>query len=155
MQDKQRIWGFFAHSSIIIGTMFVVFFVIDRFNPAMEFLTSSLSKWLIFILAICAITTGLYSAIFLFQKQKRRDEKRSQPQARITYEKENTPQQRLAQPYFDPRNYPQQRQSNGYVSPKEHQSTQMRQMNGYPLEHPGYSSEQSKTEYEHREPYHR
>ena len=88
MQDKQRIWGFFAHTSIIIGMMFVVFFVIDQFNPAMEFLTSSLSKWLMFILAICAIFTGLYSAVFLFQKQKKRDEKRTHSQARPVYERE-------------------------------------------------------------------
>ena len=80
MRDKQRIWGFFAHASIIVGMMFVVFFVIDRFNPAMEFLTSSLSKWLMLALALCAMISGLYSAIFLFQKQKRRDDKRSYAQ---------------------------------------------------------------------------
>ena len=113
MQNKQRIWGFFAHTSIIVGTMFIVFFVIDQFNPAMEFLTSSLSKWLIFLLAVCALFTGLFSAVYLFQKQKRRDEKRSHPQARPTYEHERAPQERFAQPSYDPRAYPQGQQSKG------------------------------------------
>ena len=94
MPDQQRIWGFFSHASIIIGMMFVVFFAIDQFNPAMEFLTSSLSKWLMLVLALCAILTGLYSAVFLFQKQKRRDEKRGHSQARQAYEREAFPQDR-------------------------------------------------------------
>lgn len=153
MPDKQRIWGFFAHASIIIGMMFVVFFVIDRFNPAMEFLTSSLSKWLMFILAICAIFTGLYSAVFLFQKQKKRDEKRSHSQVRPVYEREYVPQERFAQPYFDPRSYPQGQLPNGGVSQLGNQPNQLRQLNGHPQEFPRYFGEQSKSDYEHRDTY--
>lgn len=88
MQGKQRVWDFFAHTSIIVGTMFVAFFVIDRLNPEMEFLTSDLSRWLILVLALCAIAVGLYSAIFLFQMQKRLEEKRNEKQARLLYEQE-------------------------------------------------------------------
>jgi len=155
MHGKQRTWGFFAHASIIIGMMFVVFFVIDRFNPAMEFLTSSLSKWLILILAICAIFTGLYSSVFLFQKQKRRDEKRNHPQAKSVYdtERENVSQERFAQPYFNPRSYPQGQLPNGDVSHYGSQPNQLRQMNGHPQEFPRYFGEQSKSDYEHRDTY--
>lgn len=153
MSGKQRIWGFFAHASIIIGMMFVVFFVIDQFNPAMEFLTSSLSKWLMFILAICAIFTGLYSAVFLFQKQKKRDEKRTHSQSRPVYEREYVPQERFAQPYFDPRSYPQGQLTNGGVSQHGNQPNQLRQMNGHPQEFPRYFGEQSKSDYEHRDTY--
>jgi len=151
MKDKQRIWGFFAHASIIVGMMFVVFFVIDQLNPAMEFLTSSLSKWLILVLAICAIFSGLYSAVFLFQRQKRRDEKRSHPLVRSTYEIENIPQERFAQPYFDPRAYPQGQLPNGGVSHYGSQPNQLRQMNGHPQEFPRYFGTQSKPDYERRE----
>jgi hypothetical protein len=150
MQDKQRIWGFFAHTSIIVGMMFIVFFVIDQFNPAMEFLTSSLSKWLIFFLAVCALFTGLFSAVFLFQKQKRRDEKRSHPQARQTYEHERVPQERFAQPSYDPRAYPQGQQPKGAVSHVGNQPAQLRPANGYPQAYSGYSGEQPKSNYECR-----
>lgn len=76
MSGQQRVWGFFAHTGIIIGMMFVVFFVIDQFNPAMEFLTSSISKDLMLCLAIVSVIDGLFSAALLYQKQKRREEKR-------------------------------------------------------------------------------
>lgn len=137
MQDKSRIWGFFSHASIIIGMMFIVFFVIDRFNPAMEFLTSSLSKWLIFLLAVCAIFTGLFSAVFLFQKQKRRDEKRSHPQPKPAFEQGHAPQDRFAQPYYDPRGYSQQRQADACVPVKTEQPYPVRQGNARVQQQPG------------------
>jgi hypothetical protein len=155
MQDKSRIWGFFAHASIIVGMMFIVFFVIDRFNPAMEFLTSGLSKWLIFLLAVCALFTGLYSAVFLFQKQKRRDEKRSHPQARPAYEKPDAPQERFAQPYYDPRGYAQQRQMKGSASSQAQQSAYTRTVYGQPHESPGRQDTRSGTDYDRRESYRR
>lgn len=101
MQGKQRIWGFSAHTGIIIGVMFVIFFIIDRFNPAMEFLTSSLSKWLMLLLALCAIINGLLSAVHLFRIRKRRDEKRSASHAGPSQGREHMPTQRLTQPYCD------------------------------------------------------
>ena len=113
MRDKQHIWGFFAHTSIIVGMMFVVFFVIDQFNPEMEFLTSTISKWLMLVLSLCAIVSGLFSAIYLYQSQKRRDEKRSHALSRPVYEPEQFSQQRFTQPYhFEPRQHAQSRQTN-------------------------------------------
>ena len=153
MQDKQRIWGFFAHTSIIIGMMFVVFFAIDQFNPAMEFLTSSLSKWLMLILALCAIATGLYSAVFLFKKQKRRDEKRSHPQARPIYEREYVSQERSMQPNADPRAYPQGQQANAAVAYSGYQQSQPRPRNEHPQEYQRFFDEQSKQDYERRDSY--
>jgi membrane-bound ClpP family serine protease len=77
MRGKWSFWGFFAHAGIIVGMMVVVFFVIDRFNPAMEFMTSEISKWVILLLAFCAITNGFYTAVLLFLRERRRREKRS------------------------------------------------------------------------------
>jgi hypothetical protein len=151
MQDKQRVWGFFAHASIIIGMMFVVFFVIDRFNPAMEFLTSGLSKWLMFILAVCAIFTGLFSAVFLFQKQKRRDEKRSHPQKKPAYETESVLQEWFAQPRFDPRANLQGQQLIGFVSNPENQPFQSRPVHDHAQEYPRYLSEQTRSDYERKD----
>lgn len=74
---QHRFWGFLSHTSIIVGMMFVIFFVIDRFNPAMDFLGSSLSKWLMLALAACAFLNGLLSAVYLFQKRRRSMERQS------------------------------------------------------------------------------
>lgn len=98
MRNKQQVWGLFAHTSIIVGMMFVVFFVIDQFNPEMEFLTSTISKWLMLFLSLCAIATGLFSAVVLYQSQKRRDEKRRHAKAgQSGWSKDSRrPQDRLA-----------------------------------------------------------
>lgn len=103
MREKQTLWGFFAHAGIIVGMMFVVFFVIDRFNPAMEFLTSSLSKWLILFLAVCAVGDGLFSAVLLFQRQRRQEERRQSAHAAGAQTHGSLPQHRQAQTYEDPR----------------------------------------------------
>jgi hypothetical protein len=112
MQDKSRVWGFFAHASIIVGMIFIVFFVIDRFNPAMEFLTSNLSKWLIFLLRSAHCLQGSIPLCFCFKS--RNGAMRSAAIRRF-----GRPMKRraltgaFAQPYYDPRGYPQQRQLNG------------------------------------------
>ncbi len=77
MREKRSLWGFFAHTGIIVGMMIMVFFVIDRYNPAMEFMTSELSKWLILLLALCAVGSGLYSAVLLYQIRQRQKERTS------------------------------------------------------------------------------
>lgn len=146
MRDKQHIWGFFAHTSIIIGMMFVVFFVIDQFNPEMEFLTSTISKWLMLVLSLCAIATGLFSAIFLYQSQKRRDEKRSHAPSRPTHEPEEYAQPRFAQPYYEPRQHPKAQQATGYAAPREYPANQMRQSGSYPREY-------AQADYERRSSY--
>ncbi|HRX57757.1 MAG TPA: hypothetical protein P5075_03185 [Eubacteriales bacterium] len=122
--NKQRFWGFFAHTSIIIGMMFVIFFVIDRFNPAMEFLSSNISKWLILIFAICSILNGLFSAVFLFQKQKRHEEKRGNAPPRATPNQIHAAQRSFAQPQYDTHdNIQRQRTPKGRVN-----------ANGYPTQ---------------------
>ena len=57
--------------------MFVIFFVIDRANPAMEFLTRQPQQ--VDYPASCALRDHkrLVSAVYLFRIQKRRDEKRN------------------------------------------------------------------------------
>lgn len=146
MRDKKHIWGFFAHTSIIVGMMFVAFFIIDQFNPEMAFLTSTISKWLMLVLSLCAIATGLFSAIFLYQSQKRRDEKRSHASSRVTYEPEERSPQRFVQPYYEPRQHAQPRQADDNTAMREYPMDRMQSANGYPRE---YSS----AEYERRSSY--
>ena len=154
--NKQRFWGFLAHTSIIVGMMLVIFFVIDRFNPAMEFLTSNISKWLILLFAVCAILNGLFSAVFLFQKQRQREDKRSHPQTRVTYDHEHILQQRTTPPVYDPRGYlSRQRNQNGYIPTKRYPVSSQRNVDSPIYEHPQYSGEQSEPEHGYRGAYRR
>lgn len=139
---KQRFWGFLAHTSIIVGTMFVIFFVIDRFNPAMEFLSSSISKWLILFFAVCSIGNGLFAAVFLFQRQKRHEEKRENEAAKIAAGRGHAPQQRQ----YDPHERPQQRAQSGYGYAYS---------NGYPAGTAHTAGVRTRTGYERRDPHER
>lgn len=52
-----------SHVCMVVSLMIVVFFVIDRFNPAMEFMTSEMSKWLILGLAVASFSNGLLNIV--------------------------------------------------------------------------------------------
>jgi uncharacterized integral membrane protein len=67
---SHKLWDFFCHANIILGIMFVVFFFLDRVNPAMEFLSSDISKWLLLFFSLCAITNGAIGAIYIFARKK-------------------------------------------------------------------------------------
>lgn len=43
-----------SHACVVGGLMILIFFIADRYNPVMEFMTSEMSKW--FILAMAAIS---------------------------------------------------------------------------------------------------
>jgi len=47
------------HATLILSLMVLTFFVIDRFNEYMAFMSSELSKWVIAGLALCALATAL------------------------------------------------------------------------------------------------
>ena len=43
------------HATLILSLMVLTFFVIDRFNEYMAFMSSEISKWVIAGLALCAL----------------------------------------------------------------------------------------------------
>ena len=47
------------HLTIVLSLMTLVFFVLDRFNQVMAFMTSELSKWLFALLAACSLATAM------------------------------------------------------------------------------------------------
>ena len=49
------------HLAIILALMYLVFYVIDRINNAMEFINNDGTKLLILILALCAVVNALFS----------------------------------------------------------------------------------------------
>lgn len=64
---KYRLWNVAAHGNIVLSIVFIVLFVIDRFNPSMEFLGSEQSDWLLLIYCIVGLTNGIISAARLMR----------------------------------------------------------------------------------------
>ena len=67
-----KIWDFLCHTNIVLGIMFFIFFWLDRRNPAMAFISSNISKWLLLVFSLCAIVNGVIGARYLFLKKKLR-----------------------------------------------------------------------------------
>lgn len=76
----RRLWAAAANGSIILGITFTVLFVIDRFNPSMDFLGSEQSDWLLLALCLTSIVNGLISALWVAHRaalQKKRNDRRT------------------------------------------------------------------------------
>ena len=67
---QHPVWNALSHATVIGSAMFIIFFFIDRVNPAMDFLGSALSKWCLFLYCIASMITALCSAIYLFKRGK-------------------------------------------------------------------------------------
>ena len=67
-----------AHLAIILSLMYLVLFVIDRINTAMEFINNDITKTLMAILALLAIANG----IILLLTNRRRLKKQYEKQAK-------------------------------------------------------------------------
>jgi len=76
-----RIRTVLSHACIVMALMVAVFFVADRFNPAMEFMTSEMSKWLFLALAVLSFSNAVLTVFALRraarQQAKRREEARA------------------------------------------------------------------------------
>ncbi len=57
MMDKAR--GLLSHLSVILGIMFLVFLVLDQFNPMMNFVDNGISRWLLAMFCICGISRSI------------------------------------------------------------------------------------------------
>ena len=51
--------GFFCHTTVILGLMFLVFLVLDQFNPMMNFIDNGISRWLLAGLCLSGITQSV------------------------------------------------------------------------------------------------
>ena len=50
-----------SHLTVILGMMFLVFLVLDQFNPMMNFIDNSISRWLLAAFCLCGIGLGVLS----------------------------------------------------------------------------------------------
>ncbi len=52
-----------SHLTAMLAVIVIICFIIDRFNTAMEFMTSEISRWLIAILAVLALITSVLTIV--------------------------------------------------------------------------------------------
>ncbi len=50
-----------SHMTVILGIMFLVFLILDQFNPMMNFIDNDISRWLLAALCLCGIGQGVLS----------------------------------------------------------------------------------------------
>lgn len=55
----KRIIRILPHVTIILSLMFIVFWILDLYNPQMNFINSDLSKTLLLILCISSLVTAI------------------------------------------------------------------------------------------------
>lgn len=55
----KKIKRLLPHATLILSLMVLTFFVIDRFNEYMAFMSSEISKWVIAGLALCALLSAI------------------------------------------------------------------------------------------------
>ena len=51
-----KLHALFSHCTVILAFMFLVFLVLDQFNPMMNFIDNDISRWL--LAALCASGVG-------------------------------------------------------------------------------------------------
>ena len=49
----------FSHLTVILGFMFLVFLILDQFNPMMNFIDNDLSRWLLAGLCLGGIARAI------------------------------------------------------------------------------------------------
>ena len=53
--------GLFSHLTMIFGIMFLVFLALDQFNPMMNFIDNSVSRWMLAGFCLSGIAGGALS----------------------------------------------------------------------------------------------
>ena len=51
--------GLISHLTVILGVMFLVFLVLDLFNPMMNFIDNPVSRWLLAAFCLSGISLGV------------------------------------------------------------------------------------------------
>ncbi|HOU09319.1 MAG TPA: hypothetical protein PL044_09275 [Clostridiales bacterium] len=62
----KSLWKVFPHAAIVLSSVFVVFLILDHFNPTMNFVNNSISTFLLG--ALCA--ASFVSAVILVFKDR-------------------------------------------------------------------------------------
>lgn len=61
-----KLYRLLSHTTFILALMFLVFLVLDQFNPMMNFIDNNISRWL--LAALCGSGIGQSMLHWYFQK---------------------------------------------------------------------------------------
>ncbi len=92
---KQAFWGAAllktlpAHLAVILSLMYLVLFVIDRINSAMEFINNDITKTLLAILALLSIANGLSLMLASRRRLKKQVEKQGKNRQTVVRVRKN------------------------------------------------------------------
>lgn len=73
-------------ATIVLSNMFIVFFIFDKFNPAMGFINNNISKTLLLI--FCILSTLSCILLIASDRKKERDRARRKKPPVFTYTEE-------------------------------------------------------------------
>ncbi len=59
----------FSHLTVILGLVFIVFLILDQFNPMMNFIDNSISRWLLGALCVSGIIQSVSGAAWTGGKE--------------------------------------------------------------------------------------
>ena len=59
-----------THLTVILAIMFLVFLVLDQFNPMMNFVDNGISRWLLAALCLSGITQSMLARSLSANNQK-------------------------------------------------------------------------------------
>ncbi|MFA9424292.1 MAG: hypothetical protein ACERLG_11990 [Sedimentibacter sp.] len=59
----KRIIRILPHGTIILSVMFITFWILDIYNPLMNFVNSSISKVLLLIFCILSLVTSIITVV--------------------------------------------------------------------------------------------
>ena len=65
-----KISGLFSHLTVILGMVFLVFLVLDQFNPMMNFIDNDVSRRMLAVFCL----SGIIGSILHWRKEDRRTE---------------------------------------------------------------------------------
>lgn len=51
--------AFFSHLTVILSLMFIVFLILDQFNPMMNFIDNGISRWLLAVLCVSGVAQSV------------------------------------------------------------------------------------------------
>ena len=67
----KTVFRMLAHLTLILSVLFIVFLILDQFNPTMDFVNNEISEKMLWVLCISAIV----NTIVLIVRDRRTDEK--------------------------------------------------------------------------------
>lgn len=76
--NKRRVFRvLLSHLTAMLALLVLICFVIDRFNTAMAFMDSELSKWYIAVLAVLALISSILNIVALWVNPYKMKKKRT------------------------------------------------------------------------------